>query len=151
MPGKRYTPEERTAAIDAYIMNGPDYCESEFGVKRATVRQWAKRAGVTLSRARQDVLDAKIQIAGMTWEVRRVNLANELGNTAATALALVQASLETGATGLRNARDAAAVLSTLVDKAQLLSGGATARVEDADTVKGRALAILEDLEGQMQP
>ncbi len=142
---KRYTPEERQAAIEAYRSNGPAYVESEFGVKRNTVQVWAKRAGVSLATSRR----SEATIASVEeWGLRRARLANESGRVAEAALARVSEAVAGGRP--HDAKAYAGVLSTLVANAQLLTGSATSRTENVETVRNEGEAILAELEAAMR-
>lgn len=75
----------------------------------------------------------------LRWEERRAGLCARMGEVAEKALTVVSDALDEGQT--RKASDASAALARLVDKAQLLSGGSTARFgtdADRDRVLGEA-------------
>ena len=151
--GKRYTDEQRREIVRIADQLGPAYATAEFDVKPATIRKWRQRLGIPFSRERIDRLAGDQQVQAMEWEVRRITLANELGEIAELAVKRVRLELGDDAAryGLRNARDASLVAATLIDKAQLLSGGATARTEtEGVELKHQALELLDRLEREMQ-
>lgn len=165
--GKRYTDDERQAAMDLAATRGYRYAADESGVPIGTLKSWMRRAGRQVQPERRAQLDAQIQASSLTWEARRLTLANELGEVAALALKRTRELIEgqdadggmlvrQGPGGklvyvtMHDARAGALTAATLIDKAQLLSGGATARTESMDAAMERALDALDKLEAGMK-
>lgn len=144
----RYSPQERTEAIDLYVSRGGKYAEAETGIKANTIRQWAKRAGRQLSLERRGELTEQQNVASEEWATRRIRLANRFGEVAEQALEAASTSISE-----EYSQDASAYAATsarLAEKAQLLSGAATARLESSETIQGQALELLANLEDQMR-
>lgn len=141
MPVSRHTPDQRREIVQAALDRGYAYVEAEFGIKKNTVQQWRRRLGVP-------VPADKLQRNLIAWATRRVALADEAGEVAQIALTRARNHLDHGS--VHDARAAAGVFATLAEKAQLLSGGATVRTEDSETVKARALDALAQLEAGMR-
>lgn len=145
----RYSDDERAQAIDLYCSRGGKYAEAETGIKRATIRQWAKRAGRTMNAERTAGLTAANAVQSAEWSLRRAALANRLGCQAdeiADVLAgLIASAYIAPAAALRTARDAAMVLSTLIANAQLLSGSATSRTESIETLRAEGARLIDEL------
>lgn len=93
------------------------------GIPKSTLSGWAKRAGLDLGRTSRKMTE----VAEQRWAERRVLLADRIGQV--TDLALEQATGFLSEGRPREAKDAALTLAILVDKAQLLTGAATARTE----------------------
>lgn len=145
----RYSDDERAAALDLYCSRGGAYAEAETGIKRATIRQWAKRAGRVYTGERAASLTAATAAMSDEWALRRATLANRLGGQATNVADLIDGLLAAAsfapAAALRTARDAAAVLNTLVANAQLLSGAATSRSENIETLRAEGARLLDEL------
>lgn len=161
--GKRYTDAERQAAMDLAASRGYRYAADESGVPIGTLKSWMRRNGRQVNPERRDALEAQVRTASLHWEARRADLANQAGEVAALALARTRDLIEgqtidgkdvmtRGPGGrlvvvtMHEARAAAATFATLADKAQLLSGGATARTETMETAMERAMEALDALE-----
>ncbi len=93
------------------------------GLPRQTVHRWLSEAGVTVT---GQTRSAGTEAARQRWEERRAAMQHEIGEVAAMALEATRVAL--AGADLRSAKDAATTMAILVDKAQLLSGGATGRV-----------------------
>lgn len=156
--GNRYTPDERQQAMDLAAARGYRYASDESGVPIGTLKSWMRRAGRTVQPERRAELEERQQIASLQWEARRLTMANELGEAAAKALARTVERLDGWTTqdgvrmapNPREAHGAALTMAILIDKAQLLSGGATARTESLDTAMERAMEALDKLEAGMK-
>lgn len=132
---RRYPAELRAAVIAYCIDHGPAEASRHWpDINPATMRSWCSRAGVATVAAERTRAATAAHIA--RWEERRAGIANQLGATAQQALDRCEQYLADG--HMRNAKDAALTLAILVDKAQLLTGGHTARY-GTDAERGQAL------------
>jgi hypothetical protein len=124
----RNTSEERARVAALVGEVGPAEAARRTGHPLGTVKSWARRAGVVAPEPNPAKATAAASIA---WAERRATLVDELGKAAAKAIDRVNERLEEDkTTGLRDLAVSAAVM---IDKAQLLSGGSTARTETAVT------------------
>jgi acetylornithine deacetylase/succinyl-diaminopimelate desuccinylase-like protein len=125
MAKRSYTPEQRTQALELYRTDGPTAVQAQLGIPKATVTDWAQSSGVRT--VRNEKTAAAVEAKRINWEDRRLDLAHEMGRLAAKALAAAERELDD-----RSMRDAQAAVTTcaiLVDKAQVLTGEASVRVE----------------------
>lgn len=121
--GRRtYTPEQRTEALALYLDHGPAEASRRCGVPAGTIRQWALRAGKKSPRAARAVAGA--EAARLTWAARKAEVALRSGEAAAEFL-----ERAVGTPKAREGSDWMRAYALAVDKAQLLDGGATGRVE----------------------
>lgn len=118
-----HTPEELDRALAIYREHGAAEASRQSGIKETTIRSAASRKGIAAQR--NDNTKAAVEASRLQWEERRTALVHKIGEAAEKALEHVNAELDDGK--LRNAKDAATTMAILVDKAQVLSGGATAR------------------------
>lgn len=142
-PRRRYTEADRAAALELYVAEGPTAVQERFGVPKGTVVGWARAAGVETEVGERT--RASIEVQRVAWEERRVRLAHEMGAVAELALRRARGELTgTAAASARAAKDAATAMAILVDKAQLLTGGATGRHEVSDP-RQRLAGIRDEL------
>jgi transposase-like protein len=140
MATRKYTDEQRAEALALYAEVGPAKAARQLGIRAGTLRQWAVRAGVTGHDPRTRLAT---EAAKTKWAARRDDLANQAGAAAQIVLeAMVKAAQ--GGDGT-TARGLSIAFGVTVDKAQLLSGGATSRDQiDVSTPEAR-LALVQDL------
>jgi transposase-like protein len=119
---RTYSPEQREEALALYVEHGPAAAASRLGIPASTVRSWAKRAGKQSPRADRAVAGA--EAARRTWAQRRADVALESGEAASELIERIR-----GTSKAREAADWSRAFAIAVDKAQLLDGGATGRVE----------------------
>ena len=120
----RNTPEERARVAALVGEVGPAEAARRTGHPLGTVKSWARRAGVS---SPDPAPEKAIATASVAWVQRRAALVDELGRAAVRAIERVNERLDADTTsGLRDLAVSAAVM---IDKAQLLSGGATDRAE----------------------
>lgn len=149
MAAKRWTDEQRQAALEAYRLRGPAAASDELGIPRETIKSWAKRSGLrapVTGAARQEAVEA----AELTLETRRLAMAEGLADDVERLRARLFASMSYAHVKVvSGGKDAAAevetvwvecdmptpadqlnllrAIGTAVDKMQLLSGEATSR------------------------
>jgi len=142
MPASKHTPEQRARALAL--------CE-EFGaadaarlltaegltIQAETIRQWASRAGV--SQRRTETMRANVDALTAKTAERRTRLAARL-------LEIAEGASEHAAEMMADAnlRDVVGLFTRAIHDHQLLSGGATSRVETAPTAE--AETILDELD-----
>lgn len=133
MQRRRYSPDVKARAIELATTIGVPEAEAQTGVPRGTIGSWLTRAGLTNATddAAANARRQAIAVARETWTQRRAELGNRMGEVAAETLEAL--SVKVAASRSREARELAGALAVLVDKAQLLAGDATARVEQVGT------------------
>jgi len=142
MARRSYTDDERETALDLYVDHGPAEASRITGIPIQTISTWAVNSG--RSELRSEQLSGAVKASKLAWEARRADLSTEIGAVAELALRRCREGLESGEI---SAKDAAVVTAVMVDKAQLLTGGATARSEHA-TSPSRAAELLSGIEGR---
>lgn len=70
------TPEEKAKALELYVEHGAAEASRMTGITAGTLRQWAHRSGVTVTRAEQT--RAAVEAAVLTREARRAQMADKL-------------------------------------------------------------------------
>jgi transposase-like protein len=130
MSRSRYTPEQKQEAIDLATTVGTAEASRRTGINSGTIGSWLTRAG--LANADPEGRAERIRAAHETWVERRADLGNRMGEVAADALEQISGFVN-DPRRTREARELATTLAVLVDKAQLLSGAATARTETTAT------------------
>lgn len=130
-----YTEEQRRAAVELYLEHGGAEAARLTGIPKGTIRSWASRGDAATQRAENQ--DAAIAASRRRWEERRGDLVDRIGEAAD--LALDQTITALTAADAKVAKDSATTMAILVDKAQLLSGGATGRIA-TDAEKATAVA-----------
>lgn len=133
-----YTAAERQHALDLYKQHGPAEAGRQTGIPSATIRTWAKRSGETVSRAAH--AQANVDAARLTWAQRRGELTIRSGEVAANLLEQIAAAKP------REARLLSAAFAVVVDRAQLLAGDATARIETSDRFNREVGCLLDEFE-----
>ena len=141
MKRPQHSEQTKTHAIELAIEHGPAEAQRRLAaegveINPATLRSWCSRAG--LATVATERTAAAVAANQLRWDERRGDLCDRIGKVAEKALNVTETCLDKGET--RKASDASAVVARLVDKAQLLSGGNTARFgTDAD----RAAVVSE--------
>lgn len=125
---RRWSAEVRSEALGIYLADGAAAAAQRTGVPASTVRRWAHEAGQQTERARTTV--EATQAAAMRWAERRAVMVEEMGHVAQEALAQTWEAIHAG--NARDAKDLATTMAILIDKAELLSGGATSREKRVD-------------------
>jgi hypothetical protein len=118
-------PALKAQALAIYREHGPTRAAERTGVSPGAVTKWAQAAGIESVSSEETMV--RVQAARLKWEERRLEIVHEMGEKAAQALAEVGQYLDEHKP--LNAKNSATTMAILVDKAQLLSGGATARTE----------------------
>lgn len=118
---KRYTPEQREEALRLYVEVGAGEAARRTGIPRGTISVWATRDG--RKQPREQRMRAAWQARDMAFADRRSRLADEAGAAAEEVLARLRREDQS-----LHVERLAKAWSLLVEKGQLLSGGATQRV-----------------------
>ncbi len=135
---RTYTPEQKQEALALYLEHGPAETSRRTGIRAGTIRQWARRGGVTSPRAERAVAGA--EAARKSWAQRRATVCLAAGEAAEELIGKVRESPDA-----RKAADWARAFAIATDKAQLLDGGATGRVEVSSAEeRERRVAELRD-------
>jgi hypothetical protein len=134
---RSYADAERNEALSLYLEVGAAEASRRCGVPAGTIRQWAHRRGLTTARTAS--ARASVEAARLTWAQRRAEVATRAGEGAATFLddAIAEKSA-------RNRRDLMAAFKMAAEGAQLLSGGATERVELTEEQRRERVRELRD-------
>lgn len=126
MAGRRYTPEERSEALDLYREEGPRAAHRATGVSLSTLLRWAKEAGIATNHAQNVEEAARTRRAEN--EERRQRIAARLWELADLASQVELELLPEDAT----LRDVVGLRTRAIHDALLLSGDPTSRVEHQD-------------------
>ena len=120
---RTYTPEQRARALGLYREGLPaSEVARRTSIPRGTITRWASEGGVESARAEKTA--RATEAAKLSWERRRVQLADEEGAVAAGLLDRMRDATPLDTFNLARAH------GILVDKAEgLLAGRATARLD----------------------
>jgi len=141
---RRYDDAEREEALRLYVELGPAEAARRTGIPAGTVRSWAVRSGATGDRTAKAT--ASVEAARLSWAQRRAEIKTRAGEAAAGFL-----ERAIGAEGTRDVRNLMGGFAVAVDKAQLLDGEATERVEvSADERRQRVAKLRDDLAARRQ-
>lgn len=136
---QQHSQEERAHALDAYLDFGPAEASRRSGVPSGTIRSWAHRAGLTGPAHGRTA--AATEAAQVAWASRRLALTDETGEAAAEVLARLRVARKS-----LDAQRFAAAFASLIEKAELLSGGATSRLEiPEDDLRERVQGLRDDI------
>lgn len=141
-----YTDTQRTEAVTLYQQAGGSEASRQLGIPRRTILDWAKASGVVAQADQEKTTEARAVAAERVttaWADYRSREATAAGATASRArqslLRLIDA--DEG----RAAQSMAVTYGILIDKAELLSGNATERIETwASSELDRSLRELVD-------
>lgn len=134
---RTYPAAEREEALRLYAELGPAEAARQTGIPAGTVRSWAARSGATGERTEQAT--AAVEAARLTWAQRRAEIRTRAGEAAA---GFLERAVE--AKGTRDVRNLMGGFAVAVDKAQLLDGEATERVEVSEDERRQRVAKLRD-------
>lgn len=112
----RYTPEQRTEALELYVEHGPRAASRETGIPVATIGSWAAAEGRTFNAER----------TRQATETRKARLIEKLTTIAELGADIELELLETGEVSLR---DVVGARTRAIHDLQLLTGEATGRTE----------------------
>ena len=139
MARSKYSPAQKAEAVALAAEHGIAHAHRETEIPKQTLSRWASDAGIDAGRTAREKTARAVEARVAAGEERRTTMVHEMGAVAHMALARVEHCLEGESPDGRGAKDFALTMAILVDKAQLLSGGATNRYgTDAD--RERALS-----------
>jgi hypothetical protein len=150
-----YSKKARDTALKLYVEEGPAVAAKETGISSTTIRQWAKRSGVTEDREKRT--QAMIEAAARDAAAKREKIKLECRRRALDLLERFDARHEyfVGKDGDRkhldnptagDVKDYSIAIGVLIDKAELLDGRATDRTEhrSTDQLDREIEKLLED-------
>ena len=136
---RTYTPAQRKEALALYEEHGPAEASRRTGIPSPTIRTWAMRDGRTTRVPPSHKTRAATGAARRSWAEHRLELAAKTGAVADELLGRILAA--------RRASDVRALatgFAALVEKGQLLDGGATERVELSEAERIERVRALRD-------
>lgn len=130
--GHTWTDEQKADALARYVVEGLSAAARATGIPSGTIASWASRTpGMqTLASENRERMAAALEACELKWQSHKVELVQQFAGLADAALAMAHDNVESG--NVRNVKDAITSAAIAVDKAQLLSGGATGRIEHGD-------------------
>lgn len=140
-----HPPELKAAFLTDAPILGITKAAAKHGISKGTGSRWANDAGIET--VRHERTAKAVEAARLSWQERKAEMVNDLGDLAADTLKVIRRSLRTKP---RTASDLSRVLCAAIDKAQLLSGGQTARhgLESREEVltdaRDRALHLVNE-------
>lgn len=122
----QWSEQAKTDALDQ-LRNGNTLAQAhhDTGIPKPTLIRWAKTEGIEVERSTTRTA-AATEATVARWAERRAKLADEAGEVAALTLARIKDLVPVDAL---EAQRLATVFGVTLDKAQLLTGAATARTE----------------------
>ena len=147
MPAAKWTPEQKTTALDLYREHGPAEAARRTGIPLGTISSWAKRSGVQT--AAPENARVRVEAAKIKWAERRLTIADEFGTAIVEFLAAGRKAAADG--DGRNTQAFATAAAISLDKAQLVTGGPTERTEHEVTDPQRRLAVVTELAAKVRP
>lgn len=140
MAGK-WSDEQKAHALEIYRTDGPNEAERQTGIPHSSIIRWAQAQGVELESIENK--SKAVQAARLVWQKRRNDLVEEMSDTITIAHLGVQYELIEA--HWKEAKDAATTMAILIDKAQLLSGGATGRTETSHMTREEIERKIKEL------
>jgi transposase-like protein len=159
MSRRRYSEKERQDALELYVEHGAPETARRLNIPKDTVASWARRAGLQTGAAGASRARARTESARARWEEvsqeHREQLAGRLlaevhslaeqlqapslvrqvvvlSGGKDTPASWAVADVELPHPTARDQRDRASAIGVLVEKVQLLSGGATERLDTGE-------------------
>ena len=144
-----YTDTQRDEAIQLYVDVGTAQAVRQTGISGTTIKRWAAQAGKTVQTNTQKTTTARAaatQRITIQWSDYRAQEATAAGSAATRLRRQVVEASDAENANLLRARTIA--YGVLIDKAELLSGQATERIEvwaesEVDKELKEALALME--------
>lgn len=139
-----YTDDQRAEALALHLEHGTAEAARRTGIPTRTIIRWAGDAGQTAHATRERTEEARAaaaQAVSAVWADYRSREAAAAGAAATAARRAVVDAVHEGDGS--NARNLAIAYGIMIDKAELLSGNATSRIETwAQTELDRDLRAL---------
>jgi hypothetical protein len=137
---KAIDPERRARAIELAKHHGVTEAANRTGLDKSTISRWCTSAGISTV-GNEQTRNATLA-AAQAWETRRQELAHDIGRVAQKALRKAENAVD--GEQASDSRAYATTMAILIDKAQLLTGGATTRSEHSEP-RQRAKERLDEL------
>lgn len=143
MQRKRYTDAEKAEALELLAAVGQAEAAARTGIPVGTIKSWGARERVQAPGTEETCNAVAAKLA--TWADQRAVLGNRAGEIALLALEQIPDRIENR--DELAAQRLASTMSALVDKAQLLTGEATERIEQlgGGSAIEAARALLDDV------
>jgi hypothetical protein len=154
-----YSESERQHIVELARRVGSSQAAEQLGMNRTTVASMLSRANAldstrAMMRPVPDLTDVDmfngrpivVSVVPSTWAIERISLPDELATLARLAVATGIANLRIG--NAAEAERCAKVMSVCIDKASLLSGQATDRVESVSLTISTSIDALRTLANQ---
>lgn len=125
-----YTDQDKEHALNLYTQHGATHAANETGISRRTILRWANDAGLVSQANQEKTTQARAAAAekvATEWADFRSGEAVNAGASAANIRSAIRNRVAAG--DPRGVRDLAVAYGIMIDKAELLSGHATERVE----------------------
>ncbi len=127
-----YTDTERSEVLNLHGDHGTAETARRTGISTTTITRWVREAGRTVQTDQEKTATARAAGAErvlQAWGDFREGEALQAGSTAGKARKRLAAALEDPDTPVGMMKELAVVYGIMIDKAELLSGNATERVE----------------------
>jgi transposase-like protein len=145
-----YTAEQKQQAVNLYTQHGTAETARQTGISPTSIKRWAAQAGATVQTNTQKTVKARAAAAEritVHWSDYRSQEATAAGSAATRLRRQIVEASDAGNANLLRARTIA--YGVLIDKAELLSGQATERIEvwaesEVDRELKEAISLMED-------
>lgn len=127
-----YTDTQRSEALDLHAEHGTAETSRRTGISSTTITRWAREAGRTVQTDVEKTATARAAGAErvlQAWGDFRAGEAMQAGAVAGKARNRLAEALDDPARPIGRAKELAVVYGIMIDKAELLSGNATERIE----------------------
>lgn len=131
LAAKVWTAEQRAEALALYVEVGPSEAGRRLGIPKHTIASWARRDRAPKAdvEAEESAANFAMVIRERTLEERRSALVEKLGQLAELGVDWTREALVKAKAGDVSVRDAVGVFTRAIHDLQLLSGGATSRLD----------------------
>lgn len=130
---RTYTDTQKADAVNLYVEHGLAEAHHRTGIPKVNLKRWANTQGVdtaAIGERASAKTAAATQASQQRWADLRAAMADRSGDMATRVLAVCEQYLEELVpTSVRDLQSLATTFGILVDKAQVLSNGATERIE----------------------
>lgn len=149
MPRRPWTDQQKRQALDLYTEHESLAVASTMtGIPKSTIQHWAQTEGLPAYNTEKTRAAVKqsVENRAAAWAERKEALADKIGVLAEIAVNQAAQFLVNGQT--QDAQRAATTMGIAVDKAQLLSGAATGRIEHSDANEELAAEVARLVENR---
>lgn len=138
MPKAAWAPDVRERALAIYLERGPAEASRQTGVPKGTIAAWAHRKG--LQTLAPENLARAVETSEARRELHLAELAEDLVVIARDRAKRLRQSITAD-----SEREIAQVMAIAIDKAQLLTGKATVRIEAVEEPQRQTLGKILEL------